>query len=107
MLGQFSRAKSTIFFNSITFEPLYPPSAVTIRLQEASLILSSKDLAEKPAKTTECIAPILAHARVAIASSGVMGMYKQIRSLFEAPFLLSTFANAFTRLCNSLYVIFM
>ena len=51
--GQLSSAVSTIDFKSSTLFPLKEPSAVIIKLQAASLILSAKDLAEKPAKTTE------------------------------------------------------
>ena len=42
-------------------------------LQSESLILVANATAEKPAKTTEWIAPILAQASVAIANSGIIG----------------------------------
>ena len=42
--------------------------------QEASLILAARAVEEKPANTTECIAPILAQARTAMVSSGTMGI---------------------------------
>ncbi len=42
-------------------------------LQSESLILVAKAVAEKPAKTTECIAPILAQAKTEIANSGIIG----------------------------------
>ena len=51
--GVSSIALSAIFFNSIIFSPLNPPSAVINSLHLASLILSANDLAENPAKTTE------------------------------------------------------
>jgi hypothetical protein len=37
------------------------------------LIRSRKDSEEKPPKTTECTAPILVQASIAIAASGIMG----------------------------------
>ena len=89
-------------FRGVIFSPLNPPSAVIKILQSASLILSDNDFAEKPAKTTECIAPILAQAKTAIANSGTIGMYKQILSPFFAPLLLRTLANLHTSECNSL-----
>ena len=38
----------------------------------ASLILSARASAEKPPNTTECTAPILAHASIEITISGVI-----------------------------------
>ena len=70
-------------------------------------ILSERDFAEKPAKTTECIAPILAQAKIAIANSGTIGMYRQILFPFFAPLFFKTLANLHTSACNSLYEIFL
>ena len=71
--GHFSKASSTIPFKSIDFFPLKEPSAVITILQSESLILVAKAVDEKPAKTTECIAPILAQANKEIANSGIIG----------------------------------
>ena len=68
-----NKASSTIPFKSIVLFPLYEPSEVITILDSQSLILVESALAEKPAKTTECIAPILAHARTVIANSGIIG----------------------------------
>ena len=57
----------------MVFEPLKDPSEVITILQSESLILVAKAVAEKPANTTEWMAPILAHARTDIASSGIIG----------------------------------
>ena len=40
----------------------------------ASFVRSANACAENPAKTTECMAPILAQANMAIANSGTIGM---------------------------------
>lgn len=50
-----------------------------------SRILFLSDSAEKPAKTTECTAPILAQASITIASSGTMGMYTVTTSPLRMP----------------------
>jgi hypothetical protein len=42
-------------------------------LDSESLALSAKALALKPEKTTICVAPILAHASIAIVTSGTIG----------------------------------
>ena len=42
-------------------------------LHSLSLILAATAEAENPAKTTECIAPILAQAKTEIAKSGIIG----------------------------------
>ena len=71
---QSSKASSTIDFKSINLDPLKLPSAVNKTLHWESLILAAKAVAENPAKTTECTAPILAHARTATVSSGTIGI---------------------------------
>ena len=100
-------ASSEISFKGVIFAPLNPPSAVIRILQSASLILSESDFAENPANTTECIAPILAQAKTAIANSGTIGMYRQILSPFFTPLFFKTLANLHTSACNSLYEIFL
>ena len=52
---------------------LQPPSAVISTLACASLFRSESDSGLKPPKTTEWIAPIRAHANIAIAASGTIG----------------------------------
>ena len=42
-------------------------------LQSQSLIRVANAVAENPAKTTECTAPILAQAKMATVSSGIIG----------------------------------
>src|SRR5690606_1372344 len=71
--SHFTKASSTIPLRSIDFLPLNEPSAVINNLQSESLILVESAVEEKPAKTTEWIAPILAHAKIAIVNSGIIG----------------------------------
>ena len=80
--GQVSSALSTVGFSGFGFVPRNAPSAVITNLQSESCIQSASDCAEKPANTTEWMAPIRAHASTAIANSGIIGMYKQTRSPF-------------------------
>ena len=100
--GHCTKASSTTVFKGTSLVPLKPPSAVITRLHWASSIRSAIDWAEKPPKTTECTAPIRAQANTAIANSGTMGIYIQIRSPFLAPLFLSTWANWDTLACSSL-----
>ena len=67
------RASSTIPFKSIVFAARNEPSDVITSLQLLSLIHAAKAVDEKPANTTECMAPIRAHAKTETASSGIMG----------------------------------
>ena len=55
-----------MILRSITLEPLKLPSAVNKILHSESLILAASAVDENPAKTTECTAPTLAHAKTAI-----------------------------------------
>ena len=50
---------------------------------------------EKPPKTTVCTAPIRAHASMAIASSGTIGMNSATRSPFLTPRARSAAASFF------------
>ena len=68
------KASSAISFNGTVLLPLNAPSEVMSKAQEASLILAARAEEEKPAKTTECTAPIRAQARTAMVSSGTMGI---------------------------------
>ena len=73
MQSQSSKASSTILFKSIVLAPLKEPSLVITILQSESFILVDKAVEENPAKTTECMAPILAQANTETASSGIIG----------------------------------
>ena len=68
------------------------------------MILSDKDFALKPANTTECTAPILAHANIEIAASGIIGRYIITLSPFLIPNDFKQFANVQTSLKSSSYV---
>src|SRR5690554_601468 len=70
---QDSNASSTIPFKSMVLLPLNEPSAVMTILQSESLILVDRAVEEKPANTTECMAPILAQAKIAMLNSGIIG----------------------------------
>ncbi|MNE17977.1 hypothetical protein D3C80_1109790 [compost metagenome] len=71
--GDFSKASSTIPFKSIDLFPRKPPSEVITILHSESLILAVTAEEEKPAKTTEWMAPILAQAKTETANSGIIG----------------------------------
>ncbi len=63
------------FSLSGTVDPLrHPASHVMTATAFESSSLSLMDSAENPPNTTECTAPILAHASMAIVASGVIGM---------------------------------
>ena len=51
-----------------------PASAVTISLGRASSIRAARLAAANPPNTTECTAPMRAHARTANTASGMFGM---------------------------------
>ena len=71
--GLLSNASSMIPFKSIVLLPRYPPSEVITISHSQSLILAATADAENPAKTTECMAPILAQAKTETANSGIIG----------------------------------
>ena len=89
-------ASSTIDLRSITLPRRKLPSAVKSTLALASLIRSASALALKPAYTTECIAPILAQANMAIALSGIFGIYIATLSPFLTPSPLSALTSLLT-----------
>ena len=70
-------------------------------LQSASKILSFSDSGENPPNTTEWMAPILAHASIAKAASGIIGIYIHTLDPFEAPKFFKMFPNLQTLRCNS------
>ena len=65
-----SSASSAICFSGTTCPRRQPPSAVMSSVHCASLMRSRSDSELKPPKTTECTAPMRAHASIAIASFG-------------------------------------
>ncbi len=69
-----SSALSTFAFKGVFFPPLGASSAVTISEALQPSTLAAKASGEKPAKTIEWIAPILAQASIAYAASGIMGI---------------------------------
>src|SRR5690606_3435787 len=73
ILSQCSKASSAIPLMSIDFFPLYEPSEVISSLQLESLILIESAVDENHPNTTECIAPILAQAKIATVNSGIIG----------------------------------
>ena len=71
---QLDIALSAFGFIGIALDPRKVPFAVIKVLQFESTIRSAKASAEKPPNTTECTAPIRAHANIAMVASGTMGM---------------------------------
>ena len=72
--SQPSRASSTTGLSGSTLPRRQPPSAVITALQPPSSTRSRIELALKPPKITEWMAPRRAQASTAKASSGIMGM---------------------------------
>ena len=60
-----SKASSTFFFKGVCFPPLGASLAVITAFAPQSIIRLASASGEKPAKTTECMAPTLAHANIA------------------------------------------
>ena len=98
---QFFKASSTVVFTGNALAPRYIPSEVNTHTHWLSLMRSASALEENPANTTECTAPILAHANTPIVSSGTIGIYTATRSPFFTPLALRTFAKRHTSACNS------
>lgn len=85
-------ASSTMALSGTRLLPRSPSFAVMTTFAPASSTRSLSASAEKPANTTECTAPMRAHASIAYARSGIIGRYRQTRSPFCTPCALSTFA---------------
>lgn len=66
-------AESTMDLVAMVLPPRLPSSVVMTTRALQSMMRSRKDSAEKPAKTTEWMAPMRAQARKAMAASGTMG----------------------------------
>ena len=81
--------------------PSIPHDAETITVGAASSILVASSGAANPPNTTECTAPILAHASMAIAASGIIGRYTMTRSPLATPRPRSTPANRETSSSSS------
>jgi len=69
-----SIAWSTMALSGTARPPRIPSFAVISTLQPASSTRSRSEAAEKPPNTTECTAPMRAHASIANAVSGIIGM---------------------------------
>ena len=72
-LGQSATASSTAGLSAEADPRRYPPSEVITSFAWASSMRLRSASEENPPKTTECGAPIRAHASMAIAASGIMG----------------------------------
>ena len=70
---------------SMTLPPRRTPSAAMTHVAPALAMRDASESREKPPKTTVCTAPIRAHASMAIASSGTIGINKATRSPFLTP----------------------
>ena len=73
-----------------------PQDAETTTFGVASSIRTASSLAANPPNTTECTAPILAHASMAITASGTIGRYTTTRSPATTPRPRNTPAKAAT-----------
>jgi hypothetical protein len=89
-------ARSRIGLYSMTRLTSIPHDAETITVGSASSIRVASSGAAKPPKTTECTAPILAQASIAIIASGIIGRYTITRSPLATPRPRSTPANRAT-----------
>ena len=58
----------------MTFEPSMPQLADTITFGRASSMRMASSWGANPPNTTECTAPRRAHASIATAASGTIGM---------------------------------
>ena len=67
-------ASSAFCLSGTTWPRRYAPSAVMSTFACASLMRSFSASALKPPNTTECAAPIRAHASMAMGSSGTIPM---------------------------------
>jgi hypothetical protein len=67
-------ARSRIGLYSTTLLASMPQEAETTTLGSASSIRAASSLAANPPNTTECTAPIRAHASIATTASGIIGI---------------------------------
>ena len=99
-VGDFSSAASTFCFSGNCLPRRQPASAVMITLASASLFRSAIASLENPPKITQWTAPIRAQASMAMASSGIIGMYIETTSPLPMPSFFSTLAKRHTSLCS-------
>ena len=78
-----------------------PHDADTITFGVASSMRNASSLAANPPNTTECTAPIRAHASMAISASGIIGRYTITRSPLSTPRPRRTPANRAIVSCSS------
>ena len=79
-VGLFLRASSALGLSGMVRPARSTASDVTRTLASESWMRDCRLMAEKPAKTMECMAPMRAQASMAMASSGIMGRYRDTRS---------------------------
>ena len=72
MVGHSATAVSAVSFSGTMLPRRQAPSPVMSTLAPASWMRSRSESEEKPPNTTECAAPMRAHASSAIGSSGTM-----------------------------------
>ena len=72
MVGHSATARSAVSLSGTICPRRKAPSPVISTFASASWMRSRRESEEKPPKTTEWAAPIRAHARSAIGSSGTM-----------------------------------
>ncbi len=84
-----------------------PQEAETITFGLASLMRVASSFAAKPPKTTEWTAPRRAQASMAMAASGIIGMYMITLSPFCTPWKARTPANFATSSLSCRYVNFL
>ena len=77
-----------------------PESAVITILAWQSSIRLANESGENPPKTTQCTAPMRAHANMAMAASGTIGIYNTTRSPLPIPFFFNTLAKRQVSSCN-------
>ena len=77
------------------------PSEVIRSLASASSMRAFSAPGEKPPNTTLCIAPRRAHASIATAASGIIGIWMATRSPACTPSSVSALAALQTSLCRS------
>ncbi len=92
-VGDLSNAASTLPLSGSGVPRRQPPSAVIVSLAEASLLRSAMASAENPPKITQWTAPIRAQASMAMANSGIIGMYIETTSPRPMPSFFRQLAN--------------
>ncbi len=71
--GDAATASSTAGLSAMGLPRRWPPSQVMTSTASASSMRLRSASAEKPPNTTECTAPMRAHASMATAASGIIG----------------------------------